>query len=294
MQKIPITVVVPVLNEALNLGRCLAELGDFEEVVVVDSGSVDETREIARGFNATIISFQWDGKFPKKRNWTLRNHEFRTDWVLFLDADEQITGEVRQELRRIVPGTRHAGFWLNYNNVFMGRRLRFGVPQKKLALFRRDAGEYERIEEESWSKLDMEIHEHPQISGSTGILKNRVVHRDFKSIAHFIDRHNEYSSWEARRYLKIREITSQPLSLTSRQKIKYRLLSMQIFGYIYFILTYVVYLGFLDGRNGLDYATLKAGYFYQVYLKIRELKLGNELLKLAPVRLPRVEPGSGK
>ena len=203
-----------------------------------------------------------------------------------------MTEEVRRELRLIVLETGHAGFWLNYNNVFMGRRLRFGVPQRKIALFRRDAGEYERIEEENWSQLDMEIHEHPQIRGSIGVVKSRVVHRDFKSIAHFIERHNQYSSWEARRYLKLKENDSRSLALTLRQNIKYGLLSTPVFGYIYFLLTYIIYLGFLDGRTGFDYAMLKAGYFYQIYLKIRELRLGDGSAKRALARAPEIEPGS--
>ena len=89
---LPVTVVIPVRNEERNLPGCLRALGkDFSEIVVVDSGSTDRTREIAEDGGAVVLDFNWDGKFPKKRNWALRHHEFQTPWVLFLDADEQVT-----------------------------------------------------------------------------------------------------------------------------------------------------------------------------------------------------------
>ena len=85
-----ITVVIPVRNEEKNLPSCLKALGsDFTEIVVVDSVSSDRTREIASAAGAVVLDFVWDGKFPKKRNWALRNYRFKTPWVLFLDADER-------------------------------------------------------------------------------------------------------------------------------------------------------------------------------------------------------------
>lgn len=104
--KLPITVVIPAKNEASNLPRCLKALDDsFEDVVVVDSGSTDQTQEIARSFQAGVLDFQWDGKFPKKRNWVLRNYGFKTPWVLFLDADECVTPTFIQELSNRLPNS---------------------------------------------------------------------------------------------------------------------------------------------------------------------------------------------
>ena len=100
---IPLSIVIPVKNEASNLTACLESVQDFADVVVVDSKSTDATRDIVRKFQRTMIDFDWDGKFPKKRNWTLRNHRFQNPWVLFLDADERMTSEVKSELARTLP-----------------------------------------------------------------------------------------------------------------------------------------------------------------------------------------------
>ena len=144
--RLPITVVIPVLNEERNLPACLARLGAFAEVWVVDSGSTDRTVEIAAAHGARVIPFAWNGRFPKKRNWILINHAPATPWVLFLDADELVVPEFVDELRRVLPATPHSGFWIEYSNHFLGRRLRHGAPMRKLALFRTGAGLYERID----------------------------------------------------------------------------------------------------------------------------------------------------
>ena len=80
---IPVTVVVPVKNEARNLPRCLKRLERFEKVYVVDSGSDDATPEVAESHGAEVVQFKWNGRFPKKRNWFLDNHTLGTEWVLF-------------------------------------------------------------------------------------------------------------------------------------------------------------------------------------------------------------------
>lgn len=130
-------------------------------MLVIDSGSEDTTFEIAREAGAEVLEFSWDGHFPKKRNWILRNYTFETTWVLFLDADEYVTEAFVAELEASLASTDCVGFWLNYERWFLGRELKYGDEFLKLALFHVGAGEYERIEESSWSGLDMEIHEYP-------------------------------------------------------------------------------------------------------------------------------------
>ena len=270
MRDIPVSVVIPVRNEEANIAKCLGHLQRFSEIVVVDSGSTDSTIEICSKFRCVVLNFDWNGKFPKKRNWALRNYNFKTDWILFLDADEQVTDRFVSELETTLETTKYVGFWLTYDNCFMGRPLRFGVPQRKLALFKRDAGEYERINEDQWSRLDMEIHEHPVVSGPVGTIGARILHDDYKSLSKFIGRHNEYSDWEARRFLEMRNgVTKRPM--TQRQRVKYALLRSRWFGALYFVYTYFIRGGFLDGRSGFDYAVLKAGYFYSIALKISEI-----------------------
>ena len=93
MNKIPVTVLVPIKNEEINLRKSLPLLSDFDQLIILDSQSTDESLKIAESFGAEIHQFYWNGKFPKKRNWALRNLEIKNDWVLFLDADEYVTKE---------------------------------------------------------------------------------------------------------------------------------------------------------------------------------------------------------
>jgi glycosyltransferase involved in cell wall biosynthesis len=268
---IAVTVVVPVLNEERNLPACLARLHRFSHLVVVDSGSSDRTCEIAREYGATVIDFKWDGRFPKKRNWTLRNHDFKTEFVLFLDADEYVSEAFCEEVKTKVTATSHDGFWLSFHNFFLGRFLRHGTAFTKLALLRVGAGEYERIEEERWSHLDMEVHEHPILSGTTGSIDAPIEHDDYKGLDAYVKRHNEYSTWEAQRYRTLMAAGGElAAGFTKRQRTKYRAVRRWWMASAYFLVTYIVQLGFLDGRAGLSFAVMKWIYFSQIRLKIIE------------------------
>ena len=274
-----VTVIFPVLNEAINLQRAIPLVRSLGPVVVVDSGSEDNTVSVAKDLGAEVLHFGWDGQFPKKRNWTLQNYAFKTEWVLFLDADEFVDLVFLEEVCAVLADTPHVGFWLNFENHFMGRKLRGGDPFKKLALFRVGAGEYEKIEEVHWSHLDMEVHEHPTLKGSVGEIKAPIEHNDFRGLKHYIAKHNEYSSWEAARYLRLSGFKNAKgkkwdgeewLNLTDRQKKKYRNLSKWWFAPAYFLASFFLKKGFIDGLVGFHFALMKAIYFYQIRLKILE------------------------
>jgi glycosyltransferase involved in cell wall biosynthesis len=269
---LPITVVIPTKNEKDNLPTCLARLADaFAEVIVVDSGSDDGTCVIAKSAGAKLVEFKWSGGFPKKRNWMLLNYEFKTPWVLFLDADERVTEEFKREASAKILSDEFAGFWLNYRNYFEGKILKHGLPQRKLALFRVGAGLYERIDDPGWSALDMEVHEHPILEGRVGEFVAAIDHVDYRGLHRFIERHNDYSTWEANRYIEY--LTRNSISaLTDRQAAKYRFIDWWWFPLAYFFFTFVWKRGFLDGRSGLSYAVFKAFYFFQIRGKIREAR----------------------
>jgi glycosyltransferase involved in cell wall biosynthesis len=270
-RKLPVTVVIPVLNEATNLRRCLEQLERFAEIVVVDSDSTDRTITIAEEFETTIIRFKWDGRFPKKRNWFLRNHAPQTPWVLFLDADEVIDDKFCDELDKVLPTTRHNGFWITYDNWFMGKRLKFGTPNRKLALFRVGAGEYEQINENQWSLLDMEIHEHPVLSGSIGEIQSRVEHFDHRGLNDWMRKHVEYAIWEAKRWEQL-QLDHSARRLSSRQGLKYRYLNRWWLSVVYFLDNYLRRGGLFDGYRGFVHAIMKSLYFWQVHLLINETK----------------------
>ena len=266
---LPVSVIVPVRNEEVNLPGCLESLRGFDDVVVVDSGSTDGTREIAGRFGRPVIEFTWNGRFPKKRNWALEHGGLRREWVLFLDADERVTPAFETELRRVLPATPRDGFWLTYDNWFMGRRLRHGDPMRKLALVRRGRGAYERIDEERWSSLDMEVHEHLVVRGRVGRIRARLEHHDLRDLAAYEARHEEYASWEAARHLRLGE-DGGAANLPKRQRLKYRALMLPLFPEGYFLASYVLRGGFLDGRAGLALARSKMAYFRNVQSKVRQ------------------------
>lgn len=272
-QPLDLTIAIPVKNEARNLPGCITAIGTnlAQKIVVIDSGSTDGTKDIARASGIEVINFEWDGHFPKKRNWYLRNYTPITKWVLFLDADEYLTAEFKAELREVLANNDDTnGYWLNYTIFFMGKNLKGGYPLKKLALFKVGKGEYERIDEERWSKLDMEIHEHPIINGKIGEIKSKIDHQDFRGISHYINKHNEYASWEAARYIKANADITAKKSWTWKQKLKYKMMASVWIGPIFFLGSYIFLGGFRDGKRGLAFSLLKMAYFNQIYIGIKE------------------------
>lgn len=139
---------------------------------------------------------------------------------------------------------------------------------------------YSRNQQESNERIDdtfnngdyagLEIHEHPILNGSIGTIKGKILHKEDKGIEHYIKKHNEYSSWEVRRYNLLKQSAMGQLSF--RQKVKYRLLNTWFLGFFYFVYLYIFKLGFLDGKEGFMLASLKKQYFFNIKLKLEELK----------------------
>lgn len=269
---VPASVCIPVRNEERNLSECLNALrSGFDDIVVVDSGSSDRTPAIADEGNARVVQFSWDGKFPKKRNWALRNIDFKHEWILFLDADEIATPNLIRELAHRLPTTTFVGFWLSFTNHFMGRELRYGDRFRKLALFRRSAGQYESFPEEFWTSLDMEVHEHPVLKGPVGEIEAVITHRNKCGLHHYIARHNDYSTWEASRFLWL--ATAEPhawANLNRRQRFKYRNLDKWWLADLYYWTSVIAKGGFRDGLAGWRFAAMKRRYFQDIRLKVLE------------------------
>jgi glycosyltransferase involved in cell wall biosynthesis len=267
-----LTIAIPVKNEAHQIAECINQIGnDFAKYIdVIDSNSTDDTAEIAKELGANVIQFNWDGKYPKKRNWYLFNYTPKSKWVLFLDADELLTENFKRKIKEILPLTQHKGFWLNYSIYMNDYKLKAGYPLKKLALFQTNFGFYEKIEEENWSKLDMEIHEHPIVNGSLGLISEKIEHNVNFDHVNWKQKHIEYAKWEAKRFSKLK-YTNGNKHLTLFQKIKYTILKTPFAGVIFFIGSFVFMLGFIDGLKGLKYNWLKAFYFNRVSTEIKQL-----------------------
>src|SRR5438270_3142677 len=142
-----VSVIVPVKNEAENLRRCLPALAWADEVFVVDSQSTDGTAEVAASFGATVVQFAFNGRFPKKKNWSLENLPFRNDWVLIVDADEVVVPALAEEIARRTAADEADGYYLNSKYYFLGRRIRHcGYSEAwNLRLFKHRLGRYERM-----------------------------------------------------------------------------------------------------------------------------------------------------
>lgn len=270
---IPVSVVVMTRNEAANLPVCLAALGRFAEVFVVDSASTDGTAEIARRCGAQVVPFCWNRAYPKKKQWCLDHLPFRHDWVLFVDADELVTPELAEEIGALmVAGPRCAGYFVEGRPVFLGRPLRFGFRNRKLALVDRRRARFDPADDLDVAQMwEVEGHYQPRLDGAAGRLSRHLWHWDRKPLFHWFDRHNRYSDWEAAlrgsgtlAVLARHEAVPRRVGKWLLKRVPFRALGVFLYGY-------VIRLGFLDGRAGLDFAVARAFYYWQVGVKQRAL-----------------------
>jgi glycosyltransferase involved in cell wall biosynthesis len=142
---IPVSVLIPAKNEEANLAACLESVARADEVFVVDSQSSDCSVEIAKSYGANIVQFQFNGRWPKKKNWSLENLAFRNEWVLIVDCDERITPELWQEIAVAIQNPENSGYYINRKVFFLGKWIRYGgkYPDWNLRLFKHKQGRYE-------------------------------------------------------------------------------------------------------------------------------------------------------
>jgi len=277
---LPVSVIVPVRNEARNLPGCLESLRHAGEVYVVDSQSTDATVEIARSFGVHVVQFHYKGGWPKKRQWAMESMPLAHDWIFLVDADEALTPELVQEIRNAIQDPRFNGYHIALRMHFLGRELRHsGASFEKLSLFRRGQGRFEcRLKDQDESMADMEVHEHVVVEGKTARLQHPLLHRNVESLSHYIRKHDEYSNWEARVWLE-GEANTQDLkpSLFGSQAQRRRWLRKKFFAIpgsplLFFFYKYIFRLGFLDGVPGLIYCSMQGIQFFHIKAKIYELK----------------------
>jgi glycosyltransferase involved in cell wall biosynthesis len=280
MDKLPVSVLIPVRNEERNLPRCLQALSWADEIIVVDSQSTDRTVEIAKSHGATVLQFHYAGGWPKKRQWALDIYPFRNAWILLLDADEIILLPLRREMAKAIQSAQVNGYYLRLQIYFLGRQLRYGDTQLwKLCLFRRGKGRFERrLEAHDPSMGDMEVHEHVIVDGRVERLKEPVRHENLNSLDRYIAKHNEYSNWEARMLLDGGEQGGLPPSLFGVQDQRRRWLKARLYrvpgvSFLIFVYRYLFCLGFLDGVPGLIYCGLQGVQMFHTKSKIYEKRL---------------------
>jgi len=272
---LPLSVLVPTLDEELNLPDCLDSLQWADEVFVVDSFSKDRTLEIARARGAHVVQHAFES-YSRQKNWALDNLPFRNEWVLIVDADERVTPELRCEVEQVLASNTAAfeGYYVNRRFIFLGTWVRHAgwYPSWNLRLFRHRLGRYD----------DREVHEHIVLNGGVGYLRNDLLHFDKRGLEAYIARHNHYSTLEAAARLKAERNTADrarlPVSLLASPVQRKRFVRERIWPSVpfkplaLFVYMYVLRRGFLDGRAGLALCVFHAFQEFMVGLKLAELR----------------------
>ena len=261
--RVVVSCVVLTLNEEANIPIVLASLAPADQVVVVDSGSTDETVPTSRALGAEVLENAWPG-YAEQRNWALRHSSIRHDWVLFVDADERMTPEGWAEIETFVTnraGQRAADFRRCVR--LFGRELKHGgFNSARVARL---------LHREHCQFLERPVHEHAIVDGPIHPMTVPIIHDDRKPFSAWLDRHNRYSSLEAE--ARLRPPAASP---TGSAKLKHRL-RMHLWPrlparpLLFFLYVYVVRLGFLDGKAGMRIASFYAFQELSVQVKMEEL-----------------------
>lgn len=253
------------LNEAHNLPRCLVALQGFDEIIVIDSGSTDSTVEVAKNFGARIENFQWNGAYPKKRQWVLDNINIKNNFIFFVDADEEVTPDLIKEIKNL--DFKAAGYFVKGQYIWNGQPLKYGLKNNKLVLFNRHKIKFPIVEDLTIEGMG-EIEGHYQPILKKAYKNERLNHLKFP-LHHFAyengqaweDRHVRYAHWEAQ-MIKRKAYPKEPHQGRDILKNIFRYFPWRgciAFGYSYFFK-----LGFLDGKVGYDFAKSRTAYYRMV------------------------------
>jgi glycosyltransferase involved in cell wall biosynthesis len=250
MQSISVAIVA--CNEAENIRRTLASVAWASEINLVDSGSTDQTVEIAKSFGARIFCESWKGYGPQVNS---ALDKCTGDWILNLDADEWLTPELAVEIKTLLSGEpRYTAYMVPRLNQIFGRWMRHGglYPDHKLRLFRRGVA---RLRE------DTEPHATPKTQAPTGKLKNHMLHLQYPTVQYYIEHMQRYSTATIPLFLRTSR-TSDSLFAYFANTILNPALT--------FIKNYIFRGGFLDGREGLIFHLNHSAYVNWKFVKAWE------------------------
>ena len=277
MAKLPLSVLIPTLNESRNIAGCLAAVAFADDCIVFDSHSTDETLELARAAGARVVQREFD-VFSRHKNWALDNIDFAHEWILIVDAAERVTPKLATEIASVVNAEivegADAGYYIARQNIFQGKWLRHAgmYPDWRLRLFRHGKARYE----------DRVVHEHMKIEGHAGFLNHHFIHQDFKGLERYFERHNNHTSLESIEVHRLlhgaaggdeviagKLLSRGPMRRRAVRHFAYRYLPLRPF--ILFFYIYVLRLGFLDGAIGFRHCLIRTFNEYQLCLKLMEL-----------------------
>lgn len=271
--KCNVTVVILTFNEEENISRALNNTISWaHQVIVLDSYSEDNTVEIAKSLGAKVVQREFDN-YSAQRNYAIQEIQIETDWILFLDADEYLSIELKQEINAELDKPMAEGYYIKRRFYFNGKWIRWGgyYPTWILRLFKKDKGLFQR-----------EINEHLVLNGTTSKLKNYFVDDNKKAMNFWWVKHINYAKKEAYSLLEgnSNNIKVNLLGSQAERKlwIRYRIwnnLPPYIRPFFYFFYRYVLRFGFLDGfifhfYHGLVYYMIIDSFYIE--LKKNRLK----------------------
>ena len=244
--EVPLTVIVTTFNEAVNIEACLRSVQWAVEILVVDSGSTDATVALARPLADQVLDHTYESP-ARQKNWAIP--QARLPWVLILDADERVTPELEQEMRRLLAaGPALHGYWIYRRNTFLGREMLHGgwERDKVIRFFARDHALYK----------DVLVHEEMEVEGPVGVLKERLLHHSVRSLADYGKTMDRYSDWWAEEKARKGRHAGPGT----------------IFGHTVgrFLRMYLLRGGFRDGGHGLVLSLLASFSVFQKYAKLWE------------------------
>lgn len=243
-----ISAVVLTKNEEKNIGRCLNSLSFCDDIIIIDDYSEDRTIEQAKKYKVKIIQRKLNNDFASQRNFAMKMAG--NEWILFIDADEQITSELSKEIIKVVQDSQSGknAYYLKRRDFWWGKELKYGEISKV-----RRQGIVRLIKKASGEWLG-NVHEIFYITNNTGILNNFINHYPHPTVTDFIKKINLYST------LRAMELMNQGKKTNLFQIILYPLLK--------FKLNYFLYLGFLDGPPGFIYAFMMSFHSFLVRIKL--------------------------
>ena len=233
-----LSVVVITLNEEDRIRETLTSVAWADEIVVIDAGSEDKTVALAREFTDHVMIHAWQG-FAAQKNFGIEHAT--GDWILSLDADEQVEPALREEITAVLQAPDACvGYRIARRNIMWGRFIRHGrlYPDWQLRLFRRGRGRF----------VDRAVHESILVDGKVGRLVAPLLHQSYRDVSDFIRRADRYSTLAAEEWAR----TARPFRAT-------RLVTAP---FARFVSMYVLHRGFLDGWRGFLLAVLYAYYVF--------------------------------
>lgn len=243
--KIKISCVIITFNEEDNIADCLESVKWCDEIILVDSGSSDNTINIAESFGAKIHKKEFNG-FGEQKRFAVSLAE--NDWIFNIDADEVVSNELQNNiLRRYASRTNMpAGFYIHRQLCFIGKKFKYGRESRELLLrlFNKKFGNYNTAK----------VHENIELKGTTGKMEGILLHNSYKTIEQYFKKFNDYT-------------TRAAIELYSLKKKRSIVLTFLLFP-LYFLKNYFLRRNFLNGQEGLIWAFFSSCYPVVKYLKL--------------------------